>query len=102
MDPQKISIPFLLAEAPRTFLRWLALNSTLTDAQRKNIAEWLTEHNTMLAAYIQAEYGHAMMYAANELAKNLGDAFMAQVMNGAEKANKEMFDRLEEELRGDA
>lgn len=100
MNPQAITIPFVLAEGPRIFLQWLALNSTLPDAARKKIAEWVLNYNRHLAMYIEAQYGHPMTHAANDLSVHLAQVFMREIAEEREHADSEMFSRLEDEIFG--
>lgn len=99
--PGRLDIPFAMAEQPRIFLAWLGSeDSTLTADQKKHINEWRVEHESELAHYLHERYGHYVMVMAHVYSQQLANAFWADMNASCEKANQDMFDRLEEEMRG--
>src|SRR5271154_6799453 len=98
MNPEEITIPFALAEQPRIFLKWLAGHSTLPEATRERIAEWLGDHKQKLGTYLISQYSQAAMYAADDLSRRLSAEFEQTVLRDVRQANQDMFDRLEDEL----
>lgn len=99
--PGNIQLPLALAEQARTFLSWLGQYSEIPDAQKKAINEWVEQYNTKVLSYVHDRYGHYVMIMANEVSKRVGDEFMAAMNRSCDKAQDEMFDRLEAEMRDD-
>lgn len=96
----KIDIPFALSEPPRIFLQWLAIGSILPDDIKQRIATWLEHYNRHLVEYVREEYGKNMLGPMDHLSEMLGQMFLAEVAEGREAADKEMFEKLEDEIFG--
>lgn len=99
--PGNIQLPLALAEQARTFLAWLGQYSTIPDAQRNEINEWVDQYNAKVLRYIHERYGHYAMIMANELSKQVGEEFVESMNRSCHKAQQDMFDRLEAEMRDD-
>lgn len=97
---ERVAIPFVLAEQPRLLLGWLALNSTLPEATRAKIGEWVLQYNEKLLRYIDGRYGHMMTHRANELSKIMAEMFSAEITEGYDQASAEMFENLERDIFG--
>ncbi|SHX06370.1 Uncharacterised protein [Mycobacteroides abscessus subsp. abscessus] len=98
-DPFAISLPFAIAEAPRTFINFLALHTNIPKSYRDKIADWLLGYNEMLAEYLHAAYGPMGVAAGEAIAQQVGKNFLETVTELYNEAEGDFFNRLEDEMR---
>lgn len=98
-DPFAIALPFAIAEAPRTFINFLALHTNIPKSYREKIADWLLGYNQLLAEYLHAAYGPMGVAAAEAIAQEVGKSFLETVTEQYNEAEGDFFTRLEDEMR---
>lgn len=94
-------IPFMLAEACRMMLNFLALDSRLPNAHQNVISQWLLHHNEHLGAYMLATYGQDGAYHANLMAEAMSRQFIQGIANDRDVKEAELFQLLEQQMMGD-
>ncbi|SHT12634.1 Uncharacterised protein [Mycobacteroides abscessus subsp. abscessus] len=99
VDSMNLSLPFTIAEAPRTFINFLALHTNIPKAYRDKIADWLLGYNELVAEYLHANYGPAGLVAGDAIAREVGEHFLAAITEQYKEAEGEFFNRLEDEMR---
>ncbi|WP_078354148.1 hypothetical protein [Mycobacteroides chelonae] len=98
-DPFAITLPFAIAEAPRTFINFLALHTNIPKNYREKIADWLLGYNQLLAEYLHAAYGPMGVAAGEAIAQEVGKSFLETVTELYNEAEGDFFNRLEDEMR---
>lgn len=95
----ELMLPLALADGPRIFLNFLALHSTIPLVYREKIADWLLQYRTHLVAFLVQNYGVPGVLAADAIAKDMAEQFLSVVKEDYDKAEGDLFDRLEDELK---
>jgi hypothetical protein len=93
-----IFIPFLLADAPRLQLEFLARNSTLSLHQRESIRDWLRGYNSRLVRWIHDNYGPEAVRAADALSRNSAQQMNRNRLVAQDRAERDLFASLEEQM----
>ncbi|QSM04666.1 hypothetical protein PROPHIGD54-2_66 [Mycobacterium phage prophiGD54-2] len=99
LDPLSMSVPFVIAEAPRTFINFLALHTNIPKAYREKIAEWLMGYNAYLETYLAETYGPMGPVVGDLIAQEIGKNFLETIAGQYQEAEGEFFNRLEDEMR---
>lgn len=100
-NPFAMQLPFVIAEAPRTFINFLALHTKIPEAYREKIAEWLKGYNQLLSEYLADTYGPMGPIAGDAIAREVGKNFLETIKEHYHEAEGEFFNRLEDEMRDD-
>lgn len=94
-------IPFLLADAPRLQLEFLARHKGLTEAQRDSIKAWVRGYNTRLLKWIHDNYGPEAVRAADAMSRRAADKMNENAKLAQEQVERDLFNHLEQEFDRD-
>lgn len=93
-----IELPYGVADQPRVFLHFLANNTKIDEDGKQLIREWLEKYDAFLTEYIYDTYGFWGYITANQISAEVHRQFYQAAHSAVEGAEKEFFDRLEEEM----
>ena len=100
-EPDRIMIPFKLADAVRLQLEFLSRSTALAENHREQVREWLNGYNLHLANWLHEEYGPEAVLAADAMSRETARRMSANLSAAQEKAERDLFSKLEEEFRDD-
>lgn len=93
-----IELPYGIADQPRIFLHFLATNTKIDADGKELIQEWLSKYDAFLTEYIYDTYGFWGYITANQISAHVHEQFMSAAKTAVDGAEKEFFERLEEEM----
>jgi hypothetical protein len=97
-DPDRLMIPFKLADAPRLQLEFLARSKSIGEPQRIAISSWLSDYNRHLVNWIHSAYGPTGVKAADELSRATANRMNENANAEQRRAERDLFSSLEEQM----